>query len=70
MADKEEIDYAADYYSILGVDKDAPEKKISTAYKKLALKYHPDKNPNNEVGSSIMERRPWPYHHVKFLFIC
>ena len=50
-----------DYYEILGVGKSASDTEIKSAYRKLALKNHPDKNPDNPQAEAIFKEAAEAY---------
>jgi tetratricopeptide (TPR) repeat protein len=52
----------ADYYQILGLHKTATSTQIRTAFKRLAMQYHPDRNPNNPMAEEIFKQVNEAYH--------
>ena len=52
-----------DYYEVLGIGKDADEATIKKAYRELAMKYHPDRNPgDNQAVERMKEINEFPHH--------
>ncbi|GAA4242335.1 MULTISPECIES: molecular chaperone DnaJ [Winogradskyella] len=50
-----------DYYDILGISKGASDAEIKKAYRKMALKYHPDKNPDNTEAEEKFKKAAEAY---------
>lgn len=53
-----------DYYEILGLDKSATKNEIKKAYRKLAIKYHPDKNPDDKDAEKKFKEATEAYEHL------
>jgi molecular chaperone DnaJ len=50
-----------DYYEVLGVERTASTKHIAAAYRRLAIKYHPDSNPNDENATTLFKEATEAY---------
>ena len=54
-----------DYYDVLGLDRSAKKEEIKKAYRKLALKYHPDKNKGDKGAEEKFKEASEAYHVLK-----
>lgn len=54
-----------DYYEVLGVAKDASEDEIKIAYRKMAIKYHPDRNPGDKVAEEKFKEAAEAYEVLR-----
>ena len=54
-----------DPYKVLGVSPDASDEEIKKAYRKLAMKYHPDRNPGDEAAAKKMQQINEAYDQIK-----
>ncbi|MGD2124745.1 MAG: molecular chaperone DnaJ [Desulfobacteraceae bacterium] len=57
--------YRRDYYDVLGVSRDAGQEEIKRAYRKLAMKYHPDRNPGDKEAEASFKEAAEAYEVLR-----
>jgi len=57
-----------DYYKVLQIDRNAKDDDLKKAYRKLAMKWHPDKNPNNKKDAEAKFKTISEAYDVCFFF--
>jgi len=55
----------ADFYEMLGVSSDTDEKGLKSAFRKLAMKYHPDRNPGDDAAEAKFKELNEAYETLK-----
>ena len=58
-----------DYYEVLGVSKSATPEELKKAFKRLAIKYHPDKNPGNKEAEDKFKEAAEAYEVLNLSLI-
>lgn len=66
---RDKLIMGVDYYNILKVGKNATEDDLKKAYRKLAMKWHPDKNPKNKKEAEAMFKKISEAYEVRNLNI-
>ncbi|HYK87511.1 MAG TPA: molecular chaperone DnaJ [Acidobacteriota bacterium] len=55
------MNHKRDYYEVLGISREANDQEIKSAYRKLAVKYHPDKNPGDKDAEEMFKEAAEAY---------